>query len=467
MAGESIIPDDKVATDGAAARDQGLPLVIRLGWGLGGVGTTIFLFSKSLILRFMTDHLGVAAGTAALLFAISKIYDALTDPVMGIISDRTRSRWGRRRPYLLVGSILCAVTFVLLFTVPAFDSTRMVVLYMGALLILFATAYTLFNVAHLAMPVEMTSSHQERSQLFSYRAGAIGLGNILGGFLGPMIIVAYGGGRAGHEAMSWFLGCLILVTMLSCYWMTRKAPFRSYQTAIKYSFVEKMKSAAANKPFIMLLLAKLCVLMTVAMNAGTIAFFTMRVLELSDRWLGLYFLCYGTTLLISQPLWLKVISLIGKRRTYIYTALVYAAVAATWMLADSSEHRIFFFLRVIIIGVTAGAVLLASQSMLPDVIEYDHRRTGLTREGLFAGIYTTIEKFAMALGVAVTGAVLGTMGYISSSSGQNVVQPESAIMGIYLCFALIPAGLIAFSCVFIAMYDLTEKKLDSMPSIAK
>ncbi|MBT4741549.1 MAG: MFS transporter, partial [Rhodospirillaceae bacterium] len=152
---------------GEPIRSQGLPLSVRLGWGLGGVGTTIFLFSKSLVLRYMIDYLGVAAVTAALLFAVSKFYDAFTDPVMGVISDRTRSRWGRRRPYLLAGSVLCAVTFVLLFSVPVFESQNAVILYMGALLILFATAYTLFNVAHLAMPVEMTANHQERSQMFS------------------------------------------------------------------------------------------------------------------------------------------------------------------------------------------------------------------------------------------------------------------------------------------------------------
>ncbi|MBT6962294.1 MAG: MFS transporter, partial [Rhodospirillaceae bacterium] len=410
--------------------------------------------------------LGVAAVTAALLFAVSKFYDAFTDPVMGVISDRTRSRWGRRRPYLLAGSVLCAVTFVLLFSVPVFESQNAVILYMGALLILFATAYTLFNVAHLAMPVEMTANHQERSQMFSYRAGAIGLGTILGGFFGPMIIEANGGGREGHAVMSWFLGSLIFVTMLACFWLTRNAPFRAPQTTHKYSFTEKLRSAAANRPFIFLLSAKMFVLMTSAMNTGTVAFFTSRVLHLSDRWLGFYFLCYGGALLLSQPLWLKIIKMIGKRKVYLITALIYAPVSASWMLADSSEHAAFFFIRVVLIGAMTGAILLASQSMLPDVIEYDHRRTGLTREGLFAGVYTTVEKFASAIGVAITGAVLGAMGYIASTGGQTVVQPQSAITAIYWCFALIPAGFIAFSCVFMAMYDLTEEKLAATPSVA-
>lgn len=444
---------------------KGLPLSVRLGWGLGGVGTTIFLFSKSLVLRYMVDYLGVAAATAAFLFAISKFYDAFTDPVMGIISDRTRSRWGRRRPYLLAGSVLCAVTFVMLFSVPVFDSPNVVILYMGALLILFATAYTLFNVAHLAMPVEMTANNQERSQMFSYRAGAIGLGTILGGFLGPIIIEANGGGREGHAVMSWFLGTLIFVTMLACFLLTAKAPFRAPQITHKYSFIEKLRSAASNRPFIFLLSAKMFVLMTSAMNTGTVAFFTGRVLQLPDRWLGFYFLTYGASLLLSQPVWLKIIRMLGKRKVYLITALVYAPVSASWMLADSSEHAVFFFVRVVLIGAMTGAILLASQSMLPDVIEYDHRRTGLTREGLFAGVYTTVEKFASAIGIAIAGAVLGAMGYIASTGGQSVVQPQSAITGIYWCFALIPAGFIAFSCVFMAMYDLTEDKLARTPSV--
>jgi len=170
---------------------------------------------------------------------------------------------------------------------------------------------------------------------------------------------------------------------------------------------------------------------------------------------------------LSQPVWLRIIKMIGKRKVYLITALIYAPVSASWMLADSSEHAVFFFIRVVLIGAMTGAILLASQSMLPDVIEYDHRRTGLTREGLFAGFYTTVEKFASAIGIAITGAVLGAMGYIASTGGQTIVQPQSAITGIYWCFALIPAGFIAFSCVFMAMYDLTEEKLAATPSVAQ
>ena len=442
-----------------------LPNVIRIGWGLGAVGLTIFLFTKSLILRFMTDYLGVAAVTAGFLLAISKVYDALTDPLMGMITDRTTSRWGRRRPYLVVGAVLCAATFVLLFTVPAIESDQLMVMYIGALLLLYATAYTVFNVSHISMAVEMTTSFQERSVLFSYRAGAIGFGNVLGGFLGPMIIAAYGGGRTGHEVMSWILAAFILFAMLSCFWMTRNATFRPAQKSIRYSVRDQLSSAATNRPFMVLLMAKMCLLMTASMNAGTTPYFTSRVLELSDRWLGVYFLCYGGLVALSQPLWLQATKRFGKRKTYIVAALVYAVITASWLLADTSESLVFFVLRALGIGFVLGGVLLASQSMLPDTMEYDYRRTGLTREGLFAGLYTTVEKLATALGVAFTGVVLGSLGYIATR-GEDVVQPPSAITGIYLCFALIPAAFMALSCVFIAMYDLTEDKLANTGRLA-
>ncbi len=443
-----------------------LALSIRIGWGLGAVGSTIFLFSKSLILRFMTDYLGVAAATAGFLFAISRVYDAATDPVMGVISDKTASRWGRRRPYLLAGAILCASTFVLLFSVPDIQSSQTMVIYMGALLLLFSTAYTLFNVAHVAMPVEMTTNFQERAELFSYRAAAIGLGSVLGGFLGPVIIATYGGGRTGHEVMSWVLGGMIFGAMTGCFWMTRHAPFRPKQTAVRYSLADQLSSAVTNRPYFVLMIVKAFLLVTATMNSGTAAFFTSRVLNLSDRWLGIYFLCYGLALLLSQPLWLRVVRKYGKPRTYIVMALVYALIALSWTLADPDEHLAFFVLRAVGIGWATGAVMLATQSMLPDTIEYDYRRTGLTREGLFTGLYTTVEKLGAAGGVAITGIVLGVMGYVASTAGQDIVQPPSAITGIYLCFSVIPALLIAASCLFVALYDLDEAKLDATVRIA-
>ncbi len=214
------------------------------------------------------------------------------------------------------------------------------------------------------------------------------------------------------------------------------------------------------------MIVKAFLLVTATMNSGTAAFFTSRVLNLSDRWLGIYFLCYGLALLVSQPLWLRVVRKFGKPRTYIVMALVYALIALSWTLADPDEHLVFFVLRAVGIGWATGAVMLATQSMLPDTIEYDYRRTGLTREGLFTGLYTTVEKLGAAGGVAITGIVLGVMGYVASTAGQDIVQPPSAITGIYLCFGVIPAALIAASCLFVALYDLDEAKLDATVRIA-
>ena len=112
-----------------------------------------------------------------------------------------------------------------------------------------------------------------------------------------------------------------------------------------------------------------------------------------------------------------------------------------------------------------GAVMLATQSMLPETIDYDYRRTGLTREGLFTGFYTTVEKLGVATGVAITGIVLGTMGYVASTGGEVVTQPASAIKGIYLCFGVIPAVLITVSCLVVSMYNLDEQKLNTTQRI--
>ncbi|MDP6081724.1 MAG: MFS transporter, partial [Arenicellales bacterium] len=242
-------------------------------------------------------------------------------------------------------------------------------------------------------------------------------------------------------------------------------PFRQKQTTIRYSLAEQLTTALSNRPYLILMIVKVFLLVTATMNSGTAAYFTSKIMNLSDRWLGIYFLCYGLALLLSQPVWLRVVRTFGKRRTYIATALCYALVAMSWTLADQNEHLALFVLRAIGIGWMTGAVMLATQSMLPETIDYDYRRTGLTREGLFTGFYTTVEKLGVATGVAITGIVLGTMGYVASTGGEVVTQPASAIKGIYLCFGVIPAVLITVSCLVVSMYNLDEQKLNTTQRI--
>ena len=152
-----------------------LPLIICIGWGMGTFGISSMFNSVNLLLqRFATDFLGIAAAAYGLIYLVSKIYDAATDPVMGALSDRTRSRFGRRRPYLLLGGALCAAAFIALFNAPSVVDSPHALLLLALLLIFYSTGYTVFNVPYLAMPAEMTRDYMERARLISFRVYAIG-----------------------------------------------------------------------------------------------------------------------------------------------------------------------------------------------------------------------------------------------------------------------------------------------------
>jgi GPH family glycoside/pentoside/hexuronide:cation symporter len=437
-----------------------LPLNVCIGWGIGTVG--IFTFqgvTNVLFLRFMTDYLGVAAALGGTLIAVSRIYDAVTDPAMGVISDRTHSAWGRRRPYLLIGAVLCGLAVILLFNVPSFESPTSILIYIGLILVLYATAYTIFNVPYMAMPAEMTQDYHERSFLMSFRVYGIAGGSLVGGVAAPFLISSFGDGIAGHEAMSWGIGGFITISCLLCFHMTRHAPFTVRQDSERISLSAQFRHAVANKPFIRLLACKLLLMTAITVFGSTLAYFVVMILKTTYTWLGIHVLCLTLGLVLLQPLWLKVSRIHEKKTVYIWSAVGYTAMLLSWAISGPDEPKVFFIVRSLLQGGTAGGLILASQAMLPDTIEYDYRLSTLRREGIFSGLYTTIEKAAAALGVAVTGLFLGLMGYVESTEGQIVNQPDSALMAIVLCATVIPVVLIIFSCIAIAGYDLSQEKL--------
>ncbi len=209
-----------------------------------------------LLLAFMVEHIGIAAATAGLLILVSKIYDAVTDPLMGVLTDRTKSRWGRRRPYLLLGGFLAGGSFIMVFTVPAFDSQAALLIYVVVALLLNATAYTVFNVPYFAMPAEMTESYHERTRLMSCRVGAVAGGQVLSSVLGPVIIAYFGGGLFGHSVMSIVVGVAIIAVCTVCFWSTQTAAFTTQVTETPHTLSDQLRLAVENKPFFILLMVK-------------------------------------------------------------------------------------------------------------------------------------------------------------------------------------------------------------------
>ena len=421
----------------------------------------MFNATSLLILRYLVDHVGIGAALAGLLIGGAKIYDGITDPLMGTISDRTKSPRGRRRPYLIFGAILSAVSFALIFNLGTFAGSDNIVLWVIFALLLNATGYTIFNVPYMAMPAEMTTSYHERTTLMSFRVAAVAAGQLVASFLGPILLVYYGGGIAGHSAMGNLLAAVILGGGLVCFWMTRDAPTVVRTASVSSSFARQLKTALENKPFMLLLGLKFTHLAGLAVFIAVLPFLFTRILKVSDTYLGLFFLMQASLMLASQPLWVRVSHHFGKRSTYFIASAVYSLSGLSWLLAVEGEPAFGILARGFVAGFGAGGLLLVGQSMLPDTMEYDYRLSGLRREGVLAGVYTTIEKVSFSLGPALLGILLGIAGYIQSAE-ITVEQPEAARMVIYLCASVIPVGTLLLGCLLLLGYDLSEERLKTV-----
>lgn len=446
----------------AGSRDGRLPLATCVGWGVGTLAVAALFNSVNvLLLRYLVDYVGLGAAVAGSILALSKLFDAVIDPVIGAMSDRTRSRHGRRRPFVLAGGLMLAVSAVMLFNIPSGLSPNAALALVTGALLFYAAAYAIFSVPYMAMPAEMTTNVHERSRLISYRVYAVAAASMVATFIGPMLIAEAGGGQAGHTVMSLFIAALILVSTIVCFHATRHVATSEVAapTHQQMSLAKKLELIVSNRPFMALLVIKLLQLMALAVTQAALPFLFKRVLGLTDAMLGVYFLVFYGAMIVCQRFWVKFGERRGKRQIYLWATVAYALLYVTWFFVTPEEPLAITLLRGAFLGGTAGAVLLFGQSMLPDTMEWDYRQTGLRREGVLSAIYTMVEKFAFAAGAALTGLVLGAAGYLKSTGGADVVQPQSAIDAIFFLASFAPMLLLLASCIALRFYNLSEDML--------
>jgi len=430
-----------------------------LGFGVGTVGVSIMLNTVTAYFpAFMTTVLGQSPALAAGLLMGSKLYDAVADVVIGRLSDRTRTRWGRRRPYLLAGAAVSAASFLMLFVPPAMNSGWLA-LYMAAGLILYSTGYSLFNVPYMTMPSEMTSGFHERTRLLSFRMIFLSAGQLLAAAGTAKLIERGGGGNAGYATMGLVMAIIILAAMTAAFFGTagarqigrseRAARLPGGQVALLWR----------NRPFILLAAAKIFQFLGFASVSTTGLLFLLNVVHVGYAGQIQYSLSQNLATFLSLPLWVRLGRRIGKRVCYLVGVGFFSLGALSWLTASTGITTAGIWWRGVVGGFGAGAMLLMAISMLADTMAYDRRLTGLHREGLLSGIIAVIEKSASALGAAIVGLLLTFAHYLPTVGGALVTQPASAIHALYLGFAVIPAAIFLLNATCVFFYDLDERKL--------
>lgn len=451
-----------------AANNYQLKLREQLGWAMGSMGTGVMIGALTGYgLYYMTNYLGIAAGLAGSLIGLSKFYDMISDPVMGQISDRTESKWGRRRPYLLVGTIACPLMLLLLFHMPVFESGSLTITVLFLVLVLYATAFTSFNVPYFAMPAEMTSNYHERTVIMSQRVFFSTMSVVSVSVLGPFVIEAFGGGVAGYKGMSWVLAFLVFIGMGTTFLLTKNVAFTLRSERSDYRVRNQVKLILNNKPFCTFIAAKSMIFIGSASAQGTLLFMGQFVLGRGEMILVGFGIGYTLGVMFSLPIWTRLIAkVLGKRDAFRIASIGLGLTMLTWWMATPDESLIIFYSRFFLMGIFSAGGLVAGSAMLPDMMEYDRHRSGVNQEGLYAATFSLIEKIAYTAGPAMLGLLLSAGGFISVQKGQFVDQPDSAITAIRVAVSIIPAVLSIIGGLLIGFYDLDEAKLKSVKSVS-
>ena len=263
--------------------------------------------------------------------------------------------------------------------------------------------------------------------------------------------------------MALVLGSIILLSAMACFWGTRKARFFSPDDESP-SLLVQMRIAFENRPFVVLAGAKFLQLIGVASVITCALYLTRYVLNIAGQEVALFFLTMTVSSTLAVPLWWWASRKAGKKIAYITAVACYALTALTWLVAGpvvSGTDWLAVYARAVALGITSSGLILLGVSMLPDTISYDHLKSGARREGVFTGLWSAVEKGATAVGGLLIGLVLDATGFVKST-GALVEQPDSAITGIVIGAAVLPALFMFASLPLLISYPLSQEKLEAL-----
>ncbi len=433
-----------------------LPISQKIGYGFGDIGSNIFIVSTGMfLLFFLTNVLHVEPAAAGFVLLIPKLWDVISDPIMGGISDATHSRWGRRRPYLLFASLPFGLIFWFLFIAPPTSSQMGTIFWVGSLFALSCTAFTVYNIPYSSMVAEMTDDYNERMSVTSYRMiGAI-IGVLLAGGLAMPLVDAGSGGVAGFKLMGMVLGGLIILFSLAGFFGTGKV--RTLPPAKeRIQFKEQIRIALMNTAF--RYLAGMYFLQSIAagiLMAGLI-YYVKYVMGMPESAVGLVTAILFITAIIVMPLWVRLGKVLGKIKSYRLGIFILSAILIS-LLVTSSSWTTLFYLQIFLLGIGFSSFQLFPWAMLPDTIEVDELQSGQRREGIFSGVWAASQKTAYALGPSIVGFTLSLTGFSATGA-----QSDSAILGIRLIFCLGTAFFFLLSLIPFRSYNLTEARFSEI-----
>lgn len=444
----------------------------KVGYGFGDAASSMFwkIFTMYLAI-FYTDIFGIPAAAVGTMLLVTRIWDTVTDPIMGIIADRTHSRWGKFRPYLLWGAIPFAIIGVLLFVTPDFSSTGNLV-YAYITYGLMMTAYTVVNVPYASLLGVMSADGGERTTLASYR--------MVFAFGGSLLVVAmyqplvskfseiFPVTTAYTLTVAVIAAIAALMFFLTFSWTRERIkPPKNQQNNLK----EDIKNLFKNKPWFILLGAGVATLIFNSVRDGVAVYYFKYFISdgANEDSVGLFSgltLAYSTFyLLLGQATNMlgvimanPVSALIGKRKTFIY-AMFGAAIMSFFFNLAGKDNLVLIYLLQALISFCAGIIFPLLWSMYADSGDFSEWKTGRQSTGLIFSASSMTQKLGGALGGSITLWLLAIYGFMP-----NVAQSAHTLSGIKYMMGIVPGAAALISGLFMVFYPLSDKKMTTISS---
>jgi GPH family glycoside/pentoside/hexuronide:cation symporter len=397
---------------------------------------------------FLTDVVGIPAGVAALAIFIGGTWDYLNDPLAGHLSDRTRTRWGRRRPFLLFGAVPLVLVFSLMWWRPPFEGSLALGAYFTVVYIVYEIAATFVYMPYFALTPELTSDYDERTSLVTIRAFFSILGSLVAFTVPLMIVGGFHPENAGRVLlMGAIFGVVSLIPLWVVFFGTRER--REFMDQPQPGIRQSIRAVRNNRPFIFGLVIYLFTWVAIAIIQLIMLYYIKHVVRLEGQ-SEVIMATIFVVAMVTLPLWEWISRRWNKRRAYIAgIAFLMVVLLTLSSLSPATDFSVILAICVLAgIGVAAAHVL--PWSILPDAIEYGEWHTGERHEGMFYSLITLAQKVAVSIALPLTLLVLEYSGYVPNAD----IQPQSAVNGIRLVTGPVPAVLMGFGILFAFFYPL-------------
>ena len=430
-----------------------LPRRTKFLYGIGDTGISMTLTIVGVYFAiFLTDVVGLSPGIAAIAIFIGRSWDYINDPLIGHISDRTRTRWGRRRPFLLFGSLPFALVYTLMWWRPPLSGDLELAIYYAVVYVLFDAAATFAYMPYFALTPELTSDYDERTSLTTYRMFFSILGSLIAFTIPLMMVGSFAPQNAPRVlVMGATFGFVSALPLLLTFFGTRER--QEYQQLKQPGLKESLQAALKNRPFIFSAAIFLLTWVSIDILQATLLYFLKYIVQReaqSDMIMGAIFV----TAIFALPFWERASRKWNKRWAYICGIAFWAVVQLVLITLNASTGLYLLLFLCMLAGIGVGAAHVLPWSMIPDAVEWDELQTGERHEGLFYSLVTLMQKVASSIAIPLVLLVLELTGYQPNS----VTQPAGALLGIRIVIGPVPAALLCAGILFAWLYPLSRER---------